>query len=129
MINFSHMARSFTHALRGVRVVFVSEQSFRVQVIVALAVIGAGAWFGVSKSEWIVLLLLIAAVLSLEMLNSVIERLVDAFKPRIHPIVKEVKDVMAATVLVISLMAAVIGLMIFYPHFSELVALLGLTIY
>ena len=117
------LVKSVRHALRGVRVVFVHEQSFRIQVLAAAVVVTLAAALGVTRNEWIVLLLLIAAVLSLELMNSIIERLADAFKPRIHPIVKDVKDIMAGTVLIVSLIAAIIGLAIFYPYLAPLVGL------
>jgi diacylglycerol kinase len=115
--------KSFSHALRGVRVVFTHEQNFRIQIVAAAVVVFAGTWFGVTRNEWIVLLLLIAAVLGLELMNAIIERLADAFKPRIHPIIKEVKDMMAATVLIVSFIAAIIGVIIFYPYLAPLVGL------
>ena len=117
------LVKSVRHALRGMRVVFIHEQSFRIQVLAAAVVVTFAAAFGVTRNEWIVLLLLIAAVLSLELMNSIIERLADAFKPRIHPIVKDVKDIMAGTVLIVSLIAAIIGLAIFYPYLAPLVGL------
>jgi diacylglycerol kinase len=116
MIHLQQMFCSFKHALRGVKLVFVSEQSFRVQVLAAIFVIALGFVFGVTKNEWIVLLILIGAVTSLELLNSILERIVDTFKPRIHPAVKDIKDAMAGTVLIVSFIAAVIGITIFLPH-------------
>jgi undecaprenol kinase len=70
--------------------------------------------------EWIVILLLVGSVLALEMINSIFERIVDTFKPRIHPAVRDIKDIMAATVLVASLIAAIIGLTIFIPEIKDL---------
>ncbi len=123
MMTIKQFIKSFSHALRGVRVVFTHEQNFRIQVVAAILVIAVGAGVEVTRNEWIVLLLLIAAVLALELMNAIIERLADAFKPRIHPIVKEVKDMMAATVLMVSFIAAIIGLIIFYPYLAPLVGL------
>jgi len=123
MMTPKQLVKSVRHALRGMRVVFIHEQSFRIQVLAAAVVVTFAAAFGVTRNEWIVLLLLIAAVLSLELMNSIIERLADAFKPRIHPIVKDVKDIMAGTVLIVSLIAAIIGLAIFYPYLAPLVGL------
>ena len=95
MISLHRLKQSLTHALRGVRVVFVAEQSFRLQVIAAIAVVAAGFYFQVTSNEFVILMLLIGAILSLEMINSIFERIVDSFKPRIHPIVKDIKDIMA----------------------------------
>lgn len=108
--------KSVAHALRGIRVVFKSEQSFKIQSLAAVCVVGLAFFFDVTFYEWIVLLVLIGTVLSLELVNSIFERIVDAFKPRIHPTVRDVKDIMAAAVLVMSLLALVVGGMIFLPY-------------
>ncbi len=100
---------------------FVSEQNFRIQVYAALLVVVLAMGLGVKTYEWIVLVLLIGLVLSLELINSVFERIVDSFKPRIHPVVKDIKDIMAGAVLLASLFAAIVGVMIFLPHVLELV--------
>lgn len=121
MIRLSQFWKSLRHALRGVSVVFASEQSFRLQVYAALLVLGCGIFFGLEAYEWILIFLLVGAVLTLELINSIFERIVDSFKPRIHPIVKDVKDIMAAAVLMTSVIAAAVGITIFSPHLIELV--------
>jgi diacylglycerol kinase len=113
------------NALRGIGLVFLTEQSFRVQFFFAIVVVAVAWFFHVTKNEWIVLLLLIGAVLSLELLNSVLERLVDAFKPRLHPFVKDAKDAMAGVVLFASVISAIIGTVIFMPYCLLLVTKLG----
>jgi len=121
MINPSRLKKSFKYAFRGVWIVFNSEQSFRLQLFAAIVVGMLGMWFQIRRSEWIVLLLLIGSILSLELINSVFERMIDAFKPRIHPIVRDIKDIMAATVLIVSCIAVIIGLIIFVPYVRALV--------
>lgn len=105
--------------------VFATEQSFRIQVYIALVVLVFGVVFRVRTYEWILIVLLIGSVLTLEIINSIFERIVDSFKPRIHPVVKDIKDIMAAAVLIVSVIAAAIGMTIFYPHFVDLVTQLG----
>jgi len=56
----------------------------------------------------------------LELLNSAVERLVDLFKPRIHEYAEEVKDIMAGAVLMGSIGAAVVGVIVFWPHLAAL---------
>ncbi|PJE76704.1 diacylglycerol kinase [Candidatus Uhrbacteria bacterium CG10_big_fil_rev_8_21_14_0_10_48_16] len=125
MIHLGRMGKSFRHATRGVAVVFRSEQSFRIQVFISVWVLFFGYLFQVKMFEWILLVLLIGSVLTLELINSIFERIVDSFKPRIHPIVKDIKDIMAGAVLIASIISAIVGLMIFYPHLFELVSSLG----
>lgn len=126
MIHAGRFFRSVQHALRGVSVVFSSEQSFRIQVYAGLGVLMAGALFRVKTHEWILLILLVGSVLTLELINSIFERLVDAFKPRLHPAVKDIKDIMAGAVLIVSVIAAAVGVTIFLPHFVDLITSLQL---
>ncbi|MBI4437940.1 diacylglycerol kinase [Candidatus Uhrbacteria bacterium] len=121
MIHVRRLAKSFKHAVHGVAVVFRSEQNFRIQVAAALAAFALALWFRVRYEEWIILLFLTGAVLVLELVNSILERIVDTFKPRIHPVVKDVKDIMAAAVLIASLIALLVGVTIFYPPIALLV--------
>lgn len=121
MIRFRQLVNSFKHAFHGLGVAFKTEQSFRIQAVVAVFVFFLAWVFKVSMLELIILVLLTMIVLVLELVNSIFERLVDSFKPRIHPIVRDVKDIMAATVLLACLVAAFIGFLIFYPHVKALV--------
>lgn len=120
MIKMKELLQSFKHALRGVRVVFRTEQSFRIQIVVAFIVILAGWFLHLTEFEFIVVLSACAAVLVLELINSIFERIVDAFKPRVSPIVRDIKDIMAGTVLVAVTAAVLVGLVIFVPHLATL---------
>jgi len=120
MIKISQLSKSFLHAWRGIRVVFWAEQSFRIQVFIGLFVLFLACGFEVRLIEFTLLLLLVGAVLTLELINSVFERIVDAFRPRLHPVVRDIKDIMAGTVLIVSFIAAVLGIIIFLPYLKTL---------
>ncbi|HAU66688.1 TPA: diacylglycerol kinase [Candidatus Uhrbacteria bacterium] len=121
MIELSRLVKSFSHALRGVRVAFKTEQSFRIQIGIAFFVLLFAFFFQIQAFEWIVLLLLVESVLILELINSIFERIIDTFKPRIHPVVRDIKDIMAGVVLLGSLISLFVGITIFFPHVLELV--------
>lgn len=129
MIHFGRLFLSFRNAFRGIAVVVREEQSFRIQAAVGVLVVAAGFAFRVRAWEWIVLLLLIGVVLGLELLNSILERLVDALKPRLHPVAKDVKDMMAAVVFIASFLSALVGVSVFWPHVFEFVARTRLGVY
>ena len=59
-------------------------------------------------------------VLVMELFNTILERVVDILKPRVHPYAQLIKDIMAATVLIASIGAIVVGITIFYPYIKEL---------
>ncbi len=112
--------KSFGNAFRGMRVAF-SERSFRLQILAAIAVLAMMFLFNISLVEKSILILLISIVLILEILNSILERIVDVLKPRLHTYVKDVKDMAAGAVFVASAGAAVVGIVIFWPHLQDLI--------
>lgn len=108
--------RSVKHALRGLAYVLRYEKNFQNQVIIAILVTIAMFYFNLTRGERIILFLVIMEVLVMELLNTVVERVVDILKPRIHPYARLIKDLMASAVLVSAILAIVIGIIIFLPH-------------
>jgi undecaprenol kinase len=107
---------SLKHAIRGLSYALRYEKNFQNEVMFAFVVVGAMFYYNVTGSEKIVLFLVIMGVLVMELLNTVMERIADILKPRVHPYVRVIKDLMAASVLVSSLLAVIIGLIIFIPY-------------
>ncbi|MBI4280579.1 diacylglycerol kinase family protein [Candidatus Uhrbacteria bacterium] len=111
--------KSVRYALRGLLIVLRSEQNFRIQLLIAVLVIGAGFRLGLLAWKLVALVLISLMVLVLELANSIFERLVDAFRPRLHPAIADMKDIMAAAVLLASLGAIVMGVILFWPHLAS----------
>lgn len=82
----------------------------------ALIIVGAMFYFPTSRAEKAILSTAIFAVLTLEMVNIVIERLLDFIHPGHHEEVRIIKDLIAAIVLIASFGAAIIGLIVFWPY-------------
>ncbi|MDP2709306.1 MAG: diacylglycerol kinase [bacterium] len=116
MIRVKRLFKSFGYAFKGLFKTFNEEQNLRIQAVVGLLMIILGINFKISGLEWAVLVLAICLVLTAEITNSAVERVTDVLKPRINSYVKEIKDIMAAAVLLASIAAAAIGLIIFLPH-------------
>jgi diacylglycerol kinase (ATP) len=76
-----------------------------------------GAILGFSRTEWIVVVLCIGAVLGAEAFNTAIEKMCDHLHPQQHPEIGKVKDLAAGAVLLVSIAAAVCGVMILLDHF------------
>jgi diacylglycerol kinase len=107
--------RSFIAAGRGLVRLVRSEPNFQIHLLAAVVAVGLGFWLGLSKPEWLILILTISLVLAMEALNSSVEKLTDFLEPRWHPLARATKDLAAAAVLVASIGAALIGLGIFGP--------------
>lgn len=117
MVSLKRLTESFYDAWRGLWFVYKHEQNFRIQTIIALIVLVFAFIFPLARWETILLVLLILLVLTIEILNTAFEHFTDLFKPRIHPYVGVIKDVMAGAVLLTSVVALIIGWMILFPHF------------
>jgi undecaprenol kinase/diacylglycerol kinase (ATP) len=115
-----YFARSVGFAFSGLLHFFRRERNGQVQGVIAVAVLLAGFFFQVSQVEWLALLGCTALVISLEMLNSAIERVCDLYTTEFHPAIKIIKDVAAAAVLWSALVSLVVGLFIFIPYVMRL---------
>ena len=120
IFNLKKFARSFSHAIRGFRCV-LKEQNFRIQILFSIAVIFLILFFGLKIWEATALVMMIVLVLVLEIINSIFERIMDILEPRIHPYAKTIKDMMAAAVLIASVGAALMGVVIFWPYFKNII--------
>lgn len=109
-------AKSLKHAINGLIYAFRHEKNFQYEVLVGSMVFAAMIYYRVTPSEMIVLFLVVLGVLVMELLNTVMERIADILKPRIHPYVRVIKDLMAASVLISSLLAVIVGMIIFIPY-------------
>ena len=122
MFSLKKFFRSFSYAVNGLIKIFKEEHSFRVQILIGIAVLLLSFLFQIKVWELIVVILVISLILIFELINSVIERFADILKPRLHPFVENTKDMMAAVVLILSIAAALIGLLIFIPYFIDFFA-------
>jgi diacylglycerol kinase len=107
--------KSFSYALSGLQHALIHEQNFRIEIFFAAIVIGFSFVFAISKMEWLVVIINIAAVLMAELFNTAIENLCNMVHKQIHPSIKIIKDVSAAAVVITALCAFVCGLLIFLP--------------
>lgn len=82
-----------------------------------MAVIIAGIVLGITRTEWIMVVMCIGTVIAAELFNTAIEKLVDLVSPERHPVAGRVKDIAAGAVLICAVAAAIIGLIIFIPYF------------
>jgi len=110
-------ARSLTNALRGIRLGFAEERSFRMHVAAGLLATAASFAFPLVGWQRVAIWFVVMTVLVLELVNSAMERVVDLLKPQLHECARDIKDLMAGAVLIASLFAVLVGLMIFSPSF------------
>jgi diacylglycerol kinase len=118
--------KSFSFAFSGIKEAFKKEPNLRIHTVVAAVVIIAAILLGFGAIEFILLLFTIFFVLTLELLNTFLESLVNLVAPEIGPEAKAAKDISAAMVLFASILAVLVGAVLFVP---KILNLLGQNVY
>jgi diacylglycerol kinase len=112
--------KAFVHAGSGIAWFFTHDRNGKIHLVAAVLVTLIGYQLQLAIAEWEVLLLCFALVISMEMVNHAIEKLADVAHPERHPLIKTAKDVAAAAVLWSTIMAVIIGALIFLPKLEIL---------
>ena len=107
--------RRFGDAFDGLRLGIRTQESLHVHLAVAVAVIVLASVLGLEPWRWCVLLVCIALVISLELMNSAIERLVKTLHPEHDQGLAETLHMAAGAVLVAAIGSIVIGLIVLLP--------------
>jgi diacylglycerol kinase (ATP) len=99
--------RSFVYAWAGIAYAWRTQRNFRVEVVIGALAITLGILLGVNLAS---ILVMTALVLTLEMVNTALEALVDLSSPTYHPLAKIAKDVAAGAVLMASCISVLVGI-------------------
>ncbi|RJR14157.1 diacylglycerol kinase family protein [Candidatus Parcubacteria bacterium] len=122
-MRFVRRAYNFWYALKGLEIAWREEFNFKVHVVFAVAAPLLGWYLGISKTEFLIVILLIGLVMTAEIFNTALEELCDKFQPEHDPHIAKIKDLAAAAVLVSSIAALIVGLAIYLPYFSAWIPL------
>lgn len=107
--------KSFGYAFEGIFAGIRGERNMKIHCFAAVCVVVAGVLLHISVTEWCICLVLFGLILSLELVNTAIEAVVDLVTEDKKPLAKLAKDTAAGAVLIAAVMAAMAGLLIFVP--------------
>ncbi|HOF16557.1 MAG TPA: diacylglycerol kinase family protein [Bacteroidales bacterium] len=113
--SISKRLKSFVYAFNGLIVLFKEEHNARIHLIATILVITAAVLLKLNFYEWIAVTFAIGFVISVEIINTVIENMADFVSPAKNDKIKKIKDLSAAAVLISSMTALTIGLIVFIP--------------
>ena len=120
MFNLSRFFKSFHYASQGISFAIKNNQNIKVHLIIAVIVIILALLLGLTKFELFAIGITIVLVISVEMINSAIEEVVNLLVNEHRQEAKIAKDVSAGMVLIVSLFAVVVGFFVFLPHIINL---------
>lgn len=116
---FSGRFKSMGFAIKGAFKLITTEHSVMVQSSLAVLMIIAGFYFEIDRYEWIMQILTFGLVLSIEGLNTAVEKIADFIHPEFHDRIGFIKDIAAGAVMFAALAALAVGMLIYVPKFLE----------
>jgi diacylglycerol kinase (ATP) len=108
--------KNFLYAAHGIAYAWRNERNFRLEVVLGGSAIFAAMLL---RADVVPVLLCCALVLSLELMNTALEAIVDLVSPTFHPLARIAKDVAAGAVLISSVLSFVVGVAVFLPAVSR----------
>ncbi len=113
---------TFKNARKGMRLTIKSERNVRIHLLMATLVLITAYCLNFSITRFCILFLTIAAVISAEMFNSAIEFALDSvYHNKYSRMVGMAKDIAAGAVMVVTIVAVMIGVLLFAPPIIELI--------
>lgn len=110
MLNFiSRRIKSIGYAFKGILLLATTEASIKVQLLIAVLVTIAGFYFKISSTEWMLQTITIALIISIEGLNTAVEKIADFIHPDFNDKIGFIKDIAAGAVFVTAFAAVIVG--------------------
>ena len=114
---FTGRLKSVKYAFLGAVKLITTEHSIMVQFSLGILMTIAGFYFNISSSEWLFQTMAIGLVMSIEGLNTAVEKIADFIHPNYHERIGFIKDIAAGAVFFAAMTAIAIGLIIYIPKF------------
>lgn len=109
--------KSVSFAVKGAGKLITTEHSVMVQFAIGIFMTIAGFYYDISRTEWLFQTFAIGFVMSIEGLNTAVEKIADFIHPNYHERIGFIKDIAAGAVFFAALTAVAIGIIIYAPKF------------
>jgi len=107
------LTESLNNAIEGLVYAFNTQRNLRLHFGAAIAVLLFSMLLGLSRTDFLILLLTISFVIIAEMFNTVVEMVINITKEHYHPLARNAKDVAAGCVLLAAANAFCVGYILF----------------
>lgn len=112
--------RSIINSVDGLVISYKEEQSLLIHLLFSIIVLVLGIIFKINRYDWVLSIILMGLVLGVELLNTAIEANVDLTTKKIMPLAKRTKDVGSSATFMMSILALIGELIIFWPYISKI---------
>lgn len=113
IFRFQGFMGSMKLAIKGIGYLFLYHRNMRIIFMLGIAAFLLGLHFGLKGIELVALCITITLVFMAEIFNTAIEMMMDMMTDKYHTLIKLIKDIAAAVVLLASLNAIAVGYILF----------------
>lgn len=114
------LLRSFGYAFEGLGRLIRQQRNAQIHLVLTTVIVIVSWVWGLSRVEWLILVLTISLVLGMEAINTAIEAVVDLVSPQYHPLAKLAKDIAAGSVLITAIGAIFVALLLYGERLVQL---------
>ncbi len=107
--------KSVGYAAKGAFLLLKTESSIQIQFVIGVIVTVLGFYFNISATEWMMQVFAIGLIMSVEGVNTAIEKMSDFVHPEHHIKIGFIKDIAAGAVFISAITAIIIGCIIYFP--------------
>jgi diacylglycerol kinase len=114
------LIESIRFAFSGTINVVKSERNIKIEIGIALITVILGMIVGLTKAEWLAIILIIFVILAAETFNSAVESVCNLLVDKLHlgyDETRTIRNISAAAPLILSIGSIIIGFIIFLPYF------------
>jgi len=113
---FTGRVKSVRYAVAGAWKLLTTEHSIMVQASLGVILTIAGFYFHITKEEWLAQTFAIGLVLSIEGINTAVEKIADFIHPDYHERIGFIKDIAAGAVFFAAMAALAVCGIIYVPY-------------
>jgi diacylglycerol kinase (ATP) len=114
-LSLKSLVQSFKNAFRGLGLLVKYEYNLYIESFLGVVAILLGFVFYISSTEWLSLIIVIGLVIFAELTNTAVEKIMDFVQPEYDERVRDIKDLVAGSVVFTVIVAVAIGCIIFIP--------------
>ncbi|KAA0128297.1 diacylglycerol kinase family protein [Chryseobacterium sp. SN22] len=109
--------QSFLNAFRGIFMMIKSERNFQLEVAAFLINLFLIFYLHLSTLDSLLILIVSSGVLAAEIFNTAIEKICDIIQPEFDQRIGFIKDISAGAVLLMALISAITGILVYWKYF------------
>jgi diacylglycerol kinase len=114
---FNARRNAFAYAIAGISEAWRNEAHLRIHAAATTLVIVSGLHFNITALEWVAVTICCGLVVILELINTAIEKLCDLVVHGQNPVVRYIKDISSASVMLACIVSVIVGAIVFVPYF------------